>query len=50
MNNAPPERSETVLYITKINALVTEGREDLIAAIVADYERGTQPIESQSER
>ena len=50
MNNAPPERSETVLYITKINALVTEGREDLIAAIVADYERGTQRIDSQNER
>lgn len=28
------------LYIAKINEFVADGREDLIAAIVADYERG----------
>jgi hypothetical protein len=35
------EDVDAVLYITKINGLVTDGREDLIAAIIADYERGT---------
>lgn len=33
----------TEFYVTKINGLVADGREDLIAAIIADYERGTDP-------
>jgi hypothetical protein len=39
------EHTNADLYIAKINGLVADGREDLIAAIVADYERGAAPAE-----
>lgn len=34
------EHADAVFYLTKINWLVADGREDLIAAIIADFERG----------
>jgi hypothetical protein len=45
MSNTAAE--ETVLYVRKINTLVADGREDLIAGIIADFERGSsEPIGS----
>ena len=37
----------TSVYISKMNELVAAGREDLIAAIVADYVRGTDSPEPE---
>ncbi|MDT4938594.1 MAG: hypothetical protein QOG80_2265 [Pseudonocardiales bacterium] len=48
-----PELSQSTVYITKINALVTDGREDLIASVVADYEHGNrspEPVRRTHER
>lgn len=39
------ENTAAVPYIAKINGLVADGREDLIAAIIADYERGADSVE-----
>ena len=50
MNSTTTEHPDTTFYLAKINALVTDGREDLIAAIIADYERGVDEHEPQPER
>ena len=49
MSNTQTEE-KTVLYVSKINTLVADGREDLIAAIIADFERGsTDPSADDTE-